>query len=716
MKNKINHSIPAFLVALLVVFTACSDEFLKEKQDYSKVSEVVYNTYAGAQSRINDIYYRCHPLAAQAMSYQYPSSGIADDYSKCTEEYGGLSKFVDNGTIISNENIDDFFYNEAKASTSPYGFIRNCNDVIWGVTNGSLPEDQKKTLLGQVYFWRAWIYFRLVKLYGGVPIIETPQLPVIGESAANLIIPRSSTKQCIDFICRDLTTASEYLPGAWDENNWGRITSGAALALKGRVTLTYASPLFNRADNTQRWDSAYAVNKKAYETLETNGFGLAYASDPGVNAKGWAKMFAETKSPEAVMVTLYNNSELAQSLAPEFWNSWERSIRPYNTIMSGGGMTPTAQMVDMFPMSNGSRALDVNGAPINGYDPNIFFKNRDPRFYRTFGFPGVEWKFSGTPDPNLKPPYSQGTNYALWNYSWYTTTDDQTNEGKSGYGTDGLADSYRGMYIRKRSDDYGVNTNSLYIFSTSRGFSQSAAPYMEIRFAEVLLNFAESACGAGHGQEALDALRKIRMRVGYTGTCGLDDALASDRGALFGAILFERQIELAYEGKRFDDVRRWLLWDGGTRFGEVSGAPASWNLTGFNGNTCSYIGVLPLNGQRRNNMEVRVSNASIDGKAGIYSVAADSVLKTKRPAALNLNVDFKTDTLPMFKMENFYRYNLTRKNRTADESGKTIQFNPTYYFFGLKSSAQKNNSTLLQNIGWLDSQKGSMGTFDPLAE
>ena len=297
--------------------------------------------------------------------------------------------------------------------------------------------------------------------------------------------------------------------------------------------------------------------------------------------------------------------------------------------------------------------MDINGNPINGYDPQLFFKNRDPRFYRTLAFPGVEWKFNGTPDAGLKPPYSQGQNYVLWNYSWYNSATDQTNEGKSGYGTDGLADSYRGIYVRKRTDDYGVNTTSLYIFSIARGFTQSAAPYMEIRFAEVLLNFAESACGAGHGQEALDALRQIRMRVGYTGTCGLDDALANNRGALFGAILYERQIELAYEGKRFDDVRRWLLWDGGTRFNEITGAPASWTLTGFNGNTCSYIGKLPLNGQRRNNMEVRVSEASIDGKAGIYTVAADSILKTKRPVALNLNLDFKTDTLQMFKLETF---------------------------------------------------------------
>ncbi|MFT3751513.1 MAG: RagB/SusD family nutrient uptake outer membrane protein [Paludibacter sp.] len=476
MKNRINHSIPTIIIAMLVMLSACSDDFLKDKQDYSKVSEVVYNTYAGAQSRINDIYYKLLPQSAQAMTYQFPSSGVSDDYSKSTEEYGGLSKFVDNGTIISNENIDDFFYNEAKASTSPWGFIRNCNDAIWGISNGTLTEAEKKTLLGQAYFWRAWVYFRLVKLYGGVPIIEVPQLPVIGESASDLIIPRATTKECISFICKDLAIAAEYLPGAWDENNWGRVTSGTALALMGRVKLTHASPLFNRADNIERWDSAYVTTKKAVEVLEANGFGLAYNASPGVNGSGWAKMFSDTKSPEAVLVTLYNNVELAQSLAPEFWNSWESRIRPYNSIMSGGGMTATANMVDLFPMADGTRSLDINGNPINGYDPQIFFLNRDPRFYRTFAFPGVEWKFNGTPDANLKPPYSQGQNYVLWNYAWYNSTDDQTNEGKSGYGTDGLADSYRGIYIRKRTDDLGVNTTPKYI-STARGFSKRCSLY-----------------------------------------------------------------------------------------------------------------------------------------------------------------------------------------------------------------------------------------------
>ena len=106
----------------------------------------------------------------------------------------------------------------------------------------------------------------------------------------------------------------------------------------------------------------------------------------------------------------------------------------------------------------------------------------------------------------------------------------------------------------------------------------SATPYMEIRFAEVVLNLAESACGIGKKDDAVELLKDIRERVGYTGDCGLAVAeLKADRDKLFSAILYERQIELAYEGKRFDDMRRWMLWN--DDFG-----------------TCTRLGVEPLNG------------------------------------------------------------------------------------------------------------------------
>ena len=69
--------------------------------------------------------------------------------------------------------------------------------------------------------------------------------------------------------------------------------------------------------------------------------------------------------------------------------------------------------------------------------------------------------------------------------------------------------------MRKRTDDLALNSNPLYIFekTSGNGFRQSAAPYMEIRFAEVLLNYAEAACGANHFDEAVNALKRIRKRI-----------------------------------------------------------------------------------------------------------------------------------------------------------------------------------------------------------
>ena len=74
----------------------------------------------------------------------------------------------------------------------------------------------------------------------------------------------------------------------------------------------------------------------------------------------------------------------------------------------------------------------------------------------------------------------------------------------------------KGFYVRKRSDDRDVNSTSRYVFATSGGFTRSAAPYMEIRYAEVLLNYAETACNAGELGVAVEQLQKIRARVGYT--------------------------------------------------------------------------------------------------------------------------------------------------------------------------------------------------------
>ena len=285
-----------------------------------------------------------------------------------------------------------------------------------------------------------------------------------------------------------------------------------------------------------------------------------------------------------------------------------------------------------------------------------------------------------------------------------------------------MLDNQRGVYLRKRSDDLDVNS-ALYTFNaivSNGGFCYSAAPYAELRYAEVLLNLAEVACGAGDMEYAVSLLKEIRKRAGYTAenNYGLQANLSSNQAACMSAILYERQIEFAYEGKRFLDMRRWLLFDGGEGISSIDGAPSTWKLTGWGGNTCTWLGVKPFNNQRRENIEFRTAD-----KYGVGDVtaASDPLRKANvtRCAALDLR---KNLTDQMATLKSWYKENLTYKMKKGDayDSNKVplhTKFFAKYYFFGFTQGALNNNSKIRQTIGWEDSNNGNAnGTFDPLAE
>lgn len=780
MKNIIyKYSVKALAVAILVLTAAsCSDDFLKEKKLYGSFNgTTIYENYTSADNRITYLYKMLLPKSTGGMDEcnyynDLISTGENDTYSQLTEEYGGMNKFNNPTSILDNTTTPDYF--QLDVNYQPYSRIREVNDMIAGINgSSSLTEEEKHLLLGQAYFWRAYRYYLLVKCYGGVPLIKEVQNPVIGNTQGeNLVVPRSSTKDCVAFIDSDFIKAAEYLPTRWENgaSNFGRITAGCALAMKGRMDLLYASPVFNRSDDAARWEQAYETNKAAIEKLKAGNFGLAYASNPGTNASNWAKMFSsftgsenldQNGTSEAVFITLYNNLDPVEHLQVESWNGWENEIRPINAGGSGG-KTPTAEEVDLFPMADGKRPGE-SAYPYSKGNEITFFLNRDPRFYRTFAFPGEQWKFSSedlhnfgfglTDDGNAASgklpygiklsttasPYTTGEQYELWSYCWYEDADTRSNENSSGWAADCLGSKNSSVYIRKRCDDMNVNSSPLYVFDavTSNGFKQSAAPYMDMRYAEVLLNFAEAACGANHLDEALDALKQIRQRVGYTGDCGLDPDLASSRAKMFEAILYERQIELAYEGKRFDDVRRWMLFDGGV--GQETICP-NWKLTGFDGNTCTYLGVTPLNGVKRHRIEIfakdfvaKKANNVIDANNTVTT--AYDALYDQRPAALQLNETItgtideagtgtygtgagtKAD-LRVKGLAEFYNAHFQRKNISQDGNDETIvpTYKPFAYFLGFKQNAQQNNISLVQNMGWNDYWTGATGAYDPLSD
>ena len=730
-----------------VALSACSDQFLQDKKNYDNVTTDVYNYIEGANARLNDIYAWCLPQVGdltESTNYLSVSVGNADIAGSSTEEYTGFSNFVNPEielTSMSTSNaVPDYFMGaHNNIQNSIYGRIRNINDFIDGVNGSSLTEEQKNQMLGQAYFFRAWCYYNLVKWYGGVPIVTEMLDPV-----ADNYTPRSTTKETIDFILADIDNAARLLApftlnGGWGSGDYGRVTTGTALALKGRVLLLWASPLFNRSNDQTRWQSAYTMMKQELDSINRCGYRL-YQTSNNINGSDFAAQFLTSGvNPEAVFVALYNNV-VGDGLDNQRNNRWERDVRPANT--GGGGKRAGLALVELFPMADGKIA-DLSGLTTTtmgartykntysklersqyAYDESAPYMNRDPRFYRTFAFPGFRWAYNG--DASLRDAHnpSDGKNYVLWNYVWYTDLNDQGNpESGNSYGADNLLTSKQGIYVRKKSDDLDINGSALYnyVASDTKGAAPfySSAPLIEIRYAEVLLNLAEAACGAGQMGEAVGYLQQIRARAGYTAAnnYGLQSNLSGDQAACMSAILYERQIEFAYEGKRFDDMRRWMLFDGGAQ--QPTGAPASWTLTGWGGNTCTWLGFTPMNGQRRENIEFRTGD-----KFGVGTTQwdGDPLLKAgvARPEGVNFSsadVATQLETLKTWYNTNLVTSYKLGDGRDSQHNALYINFRPKYYFLGLSSGAQTHNQKLPQTIGWEDyNNGGSNGTFDPLAE
>ncbi len=738
MKKILNGMIACSALAVAMLgSTACSDAFLEDKRDFNNVSAAAYDSYEGARGRIDDLYSWCQPGGSKVANRNGMNLGSDDDMSKSTEEYAGMGKWVlptnNINTVSGVGSPNDWFYiQHNNIQQSVWGRIRNVNDAIRGIADSKLSQEEKDELLGQAYFWRAWCYYMLVKWYGGVPIVKEVLDPIEGPGT-----PRSSARACFEFIFDDLDKAASMLEAATGHGGWqnaadyGRITTGTALALKGRLMNLWASPMFNRQNEEARWRAAFEFQRDALAKIDACGYGLVDAAER--NAAGWADLFVRSdRNPEAVMLTIYNTNQ-GDGITRKN-NGWEQSIRPENTN-GGGGKRPSQMMVDLFPMRDGKLpagcdAYDNLPKSEIAYDEQCPWMDRDPRFYRTFAFPGVRWVYSGTPTIGY---YPAAADYTLWSYVWYLDSNrDKINDPRnsSSKGPDGNENKAKGFYVRKRSCDNDASAMN-YVFE--EGFARSATPWIEIRYAEVLLNYAEAAAGFGQTDVAVEQLRRLRRRVGYTGDCGIADA--ADKQTAMAAVLYERQIELAYEGKRFDDMRRWMLFDGGAV--QCEGAPAGWAVTGWGGNTCQWLGFKQFNGQRRENYEFRVT---YDASAKVAETDPELAAKLgpgigldrwngdpltdlggiERPAG----VDLRNELAPQLaELKRFYENYLTCKIISGDgydgETGidYTVLFHPHYYFLGLTGGAQDKNRDLPQTIGWGDNLKsGAPGTFDPLAE
>lgn len=390
----------------------------------------------------------------------------------------------------------------------PYSTIRKINILLTSIDGGTLPGNIKSVMKGQAYFLRAFNYFRMVKRYGGVPIIKVPQ-----KITDSLNVSRNSTSDCFNFIVQDLDSAIALLPNRYTGSDFGRIDKAASMAYLGRVLLYKASPQFDPSDpwDNSFWQDAYNANKMAVDSLESWGYGLY---------PDYAGIWLNQPNQEDVLTTVYINPGKTDGRQ-------EEGVRPLTVSKNAtGDDQPIWALVSSYPMKDGE---EPGQSSQYSYNIQTFWENRDPRFYATIIYNGelIPW----------------GGNASNRQY-----TDLQVGGLDDGFGP-GENYGRTGFYCLK----------GLQVSLPQSQVSLNSVDWPEIRFAEVLLNFAEAANETGHPDEALAVLKQIRQRAGIDpgvdGMYGLQQGM--NRVQLRQAIHFERYPEFAFEGKRFWDLRRW---------------------------------------------------------------------------------------------------------------------------------------------------------------
>lgn len=401
---------------------------------------------------------------------------------------------ISNGTYLAGETDSKW--------SDPYAYIRRCNKIIAEAEMSDVVDDPEVSrFVGEAKFFRAWNYWMLFRLYGGVPLIK--EVPDVNSDA--LYNARATRKETVDFIIQDLTDASLQLPLKSDlvSEDVGRVTKGAALALKARVALFEGTWEKYRgiSDFVGYLDVAI---QSANEVIENNQFSLY----KGSGSESYRYLFIEQgdDSPENILD-----------------NRYEVNVRGHNFVYLTleGQYLPTKKLADMYLCSDG---LPIEKSQLfEGYDTRISeYQNRDPRMDMTMVVPGSSVVWGLFPEPIESWPFFPSRN------------------GNTGY-----------MTNKYRSEDKFGNTTQ----RNEYGWDTRV-----IRYAEVLLIYAEAIFEKNGSISDIDldkSINVIRERVEMT---PLTNALVSSNGLdMQQEIRRERTVELALEGYRYDDLRRWKI-------------------------------------------------------------------------------------------------------------------------------------------------------------
>lgn len=452
-----------------------------------------------------------------------------------------------------------------------YRFNKDINMLFDAIPTLNLIQEEKDELYGEASFFRAYTYFELAKLYGGVPIITEVGNP---NDSSTLYIPRSTEKETWDFILATLDTAIVNLGD--DASNKRRANKWVALALKSRVALHAASvakywdraPLSGEAvsnglvggmteNDAQRY---YAECISAAEQLIDPGLYSLYSPnpyDPYEAAENYQQMFLDPNvAPEEVIFlrgyTLQEHGHAFQL--------WAETNQTKESWPFGGRFNPIIELIDAYEAYSdpGQSApiittVDGNYENYDGYNPSRtyleydnpidIFADKDARLRASIILPMSTWKRK---EIIIQGGIIKTDGTLIIEGAGKETIGDQTYY-SFGAATDNLYSGFlhaathtRTGFLVKKFLDEKFHPKAIWASCTN--------DWIEFRYAEVLLNYMEAVVESGQGDvaKAEQYLNSIRHRAGHT----TDISLTLDN------VLRERRVELVFENKRYWDLIR----------------------------------------------------------------------------------------------------------------------------------------------------------------
>lgn len=509
-----------FVACATLVFASCDKQgFLDQTQSTDLNEQVVFSDSVFTINFLSSIY---ADIGFATWPRRFGGGGL--DASTDEAEGAGLGSintFIQfaTGTVNSTMITTD-------AWSTSYTNIRRANIMLKNLPQAKFGDDIKVRTKAESRFLRAYYYFILLEHYGGVPLMGDS----VYRASDQIPFTRNTYEECVDYIVSECDAAAEDLPWIHEGENYGRINKGACYGLKSRVLLYAASPLFNgnglavegplRAivgypDTDQaRWQRA---EDAAAQVLESGQYAL-YVDNTTEPGFGFYRLFQLRTNSEYLLARMQNANRDLEGI----WH-------PPTYGLGSPGAYPYLETANAFGMRNGLPIDD----PQSGYDPAQPYRDRDPRFANTIT---RDQSLVFHRDGLVRRP----VNIFI----------DRTNPNNVTSGQDAI---YKGTPT-------GYYTYKMVNRDVAADWFSTETPRCMpiIRYAEILLNYAEARNErlASPDDAIYDAVESIRARAGLSPFV-LPSGLTKEE--MRGIIHNERQKELAFEGHRFFDVRRWKI-------------------------------------------------------------------------------------------------------------------------------------------------------------